>query len=137
MAASTTRANKIATVIIPVSDQDGAVDFYTNKLGFEKRADQPMGPGAPRWIEVAPPGAQTALVVFKPTEAMPGASTYEDAVARIGKFSSFIFNVDDMPATYQELSGRGVEFLDAPSQQPWGWWATVKDPDGNVIGLHA
>jgi predicted enzyme related to lactoylglutathione lyase len=45
-------------------------------------------------------------------------------------------NVDDMNATYRELSARGVEFPDPPAQQPWGWWATVKDPDGNVIGLH-
>jgi predicted enzyme related to lactoylglutathione lyase len=67
---------------------------------------------------------------------MPGASTYEDARAQIGKFCNFIFEVDNMEATHRALSGRGVEFVDAPSQQFWGWWATVKDPDGNTFGLH-
>jgi predicted enzyme related to lactoylglutathione lyase len=41
-----------------------------------------------------------------------------------------------MQATYAELTARGVEFVDKPAQQPWGWWATLKDPDGNIIGLH-
>jgi predicted enzyme related to lactoylglutathione lyase len=119
-----------------VSDQDRALDYFVNRLGFEKRADNPMGPDAPRWIEVVPPGAQTSLVLFKPTEQMPGASSYAEAQARIGTFANFIFNVDDMQATHRELSARGVEFVDPPSQQGWGWWATIKDPDGNVIGLH-
>jgi lactoylglutathione lyase len=127
---------QIGSTSVFVSDQDRAVDFYVNKLGFEKRSDQPMGPDAPRWIEVAPPGAQTALVIFKPSEKMSGASSYEAAVAQIGKFCSFIFEVDDMEATHQELSARGVEFTHPPSQQFWGWWATVQDPDGNQIGLH-
>lgn len=127
----------VATTSVFVSDQDKAVDFYVNKLGFEKRRDESMGPDAPRWIEVVPPGAQTALVIFKPSEAMPGASTYENAVAQIGQFTSFIFGVDDINATYRELSARGVEFGHAPTRQHWGWWATIKDPDGNVIGVHA
>ena len=67
-------------------------------------------------------------------EAMPG---YALATSMIGTWATFIFAVDDMNATYQELSARGVEFQDPPSQQPWGWWATIKDPDGNIIGLHS
>ncbi len=125
----------IRTTGVYVSDQDRAVDFYVNKLGFEKRRDDPMGPES-RWIEVAPRGAQTALVVYKPTKEIPGASSYETALGYIGTFTNFIFEVDDMNATYKELSARGVEFPDAPAQQFWGWWATIKDPDGNVIGLH-
>lgn len=42
-----------------------------------------------------------------------------------------------MDATYRELTARGVEFADAPAKQDWGWWATIKDPDGNLLGLHA
>ena len=119
-----------------VRDQDKALAFYTEKLGFEVRNDRPMGPGAPRWIEVAPPGAQTAILLYKPTESMPGASTYEQAVSSIGTFTTFIFNVDDMEATCKDLESRGVEFGDKPRKQPYGWWATIKDADGNVIGLH-
>ncbi len=126
----------IGTTSVFVTDQDRAVDFYVHKLGFEKRRDEAMGPNAPRWIEVVPPGAQTALVLYKPTPEMPGHSTYEGALASIGQFASFIFEVDDMEATHRELTARGVEFSDPPAQQFWGWWATIKDPDGNTIGLH-
>jgi len=125
-----------STVTVFVMDQDRALAFYIEKLGFEKRSDNPMGPGAPRWIEVAPPGAQTAILLYKPTESMPGASTYERALSSIGTFTTFIFNVDDMEATCRELESRGVEFVDKPRRQAYGWWASIKDADGNVIGLH-
>jgi predicted enzyme related to lactoylglutathione lyase len=115
---------KASTAGIYVSDQDQALDFYTNKLGFEKLTDEPMGSDA-RWIEVAPAGAQTRLVLYTP----PGQ---ED---RIGTFSNVIFSCDDMNSTYQELKGRGVEFSENPSEQPWGIWAQFKDPDGNEFGL--
>ena len=117
---------KASTVGIYVSDQDQALDFYTNKLGFEKLIDEPMGSGSDaRWIEVAPAGAQTPLVLFTP----PGQ---ED---RIGTFSNVTFSCDDMNSTYQELKSRGVEFSENPSEQPWGIWAQFKDPDGNEFGL--
>jgi catechol 2,3-dioxygenase-like lactoylglutathione lyase family enzyme len=72
-----TRAN---TVGMYVSDQDRALDFYVDALGFEKLVDEPIGPEG-RWIEVAPAGAQTHLVLFTP----PGQ---ED---RIGTFSNVVF----------------------------------------------
>lgn len=115
---------KASTVGIYVSDQDRALDFYVNKLGFEKLIDEPMGSGA-RWIEVAPAGAQTHLVLFTP----PGQ---ED---RIGTFSNVVFACDDMKRTHAELSSRGVQFSQEPSEQPWGIWAQFKDPDGNEFGI--
>ena len=124
---------RIQSVTIYVSDQDRAKAFYTQKLGFAERLDAPMGPDS-RWVELAPGKGDTSLVLAKPSEAMPG---YELVKSMIGTWATFIFAVDDMNATYEELSGRGVEFQDPPSQQPWGWWATIKDPDGNTIGLHS
>ena len=115
---------KARTVGVYVSDQDRALDFYVDKLGFEKRTDEPMGPEA-RWIEVAPAGAETVLVLFTP----PGQ---ED---RIGTFSNVVFECDDIEATYRELRGRGVEFTEEPSEQPWGMWAQFKDVDSNEFGL--
>ncbi len=115
---------KAATVGIYVSDQDRALDFYTNTLGFEKRLDEPMSESA-RWIEVAPKGAETRLVLFTP----PGQ---ED---RIGTFSNVVLECDDIRATHEELRGRGVEFTEQPSEQPWGLWAQFKDQDGNEFGL--
>lgn len=123
-----------STVSVYVSDQQRALDFYVGKLGFEKRRDDPMG--QTRWIEVAPKGAQTTLVITKPMPDM-GEADYARAKSLIGGWAGFIFNVDDMEKTHSELSRRGVAFADNPRREPWGWWAAIKDPDGNVIGMHA
>ncbi len=116
---------RAGTVGIYVSDQDRALDFYVDVLGLEKRLDEPMSPDDARWIEVVPAGAETRLVLFTP----PGQ---ED---RIGTFSNVVLECDDLQATYEELRGRGVEFTEEPSQQPWGMWAQFKDVDGNEFGL--
>src|SRR5437588_2070668 len=65
-----TRITEVGRVIVPVSDQDRAIDFYVGQLGFEKRADTPYGDGA-RWIELAPPGGSTAIAVVHPREGDP------------------------------------------------------------------
>lgn len=117
----------IAVAGVFVSDQDQALTFYTEKLGFELRADQPMGPGQ-RWLEVAPPGAATRIVLYPATEEM-GAD-------RLGQFANIVFEPDDIDATYRELSARGVEFTEAPNDQSWGGrQAQFKDQDGNVFVL--
>jgi predicted enzyme related to lactoylglutathione lyase len=108
-----------------VRDQDSALDFYSNKLGFEVLANEPYGDGA-RWIEVAPPGAQTRLALSKPPKDM------ED---RVGKFSQIIFTCEDVRATYEELRQRGVTFTQEPDEQPWGVHAQFSDPDGNTFVL--
>lgn len=118
---------------VVVSDQDRSLAFYTQKLGFELQMDAPMGQS--RWVQLAPKGAQTSLVLTKPTEDMP-PEIYARTKANLGGFANFIFTVDDINATYTDLSGRGVEFSEKPAQQPWGWWASIKDPDGNIIGIH-
>jgi predicted enzyme related to lactoylglutathione lyase len=117
-----------------VTDQDRALDFYVSKCGFQKQADMPMGPDS-RWIEVVPPGAKTAVLLYKPTPQMPGADSYEQALSMIGKFSNILFNTDDLNRTYDELSSKGVAFPTPPEQQPWGWWAVMADPDGNSFGM--
>ena len=124
---------RIQSVTIYVSDQDRAKAFYTQKLGFAERMDAPMGPDN-RWVELAPGNGETSLVLMKPVEATPG---YNLARSMVGSWVTFIFAVDDINATYEELTARGVEFQDTPSHQEWGWWASIKDPDGNIIGLHS
>jgi lactoylglutathione lyase len=104
---------RVISVGVRAGDQDRAIDFYVGKLGFEKRRDEPMGPDG-RWVEVAPPGAETAVVPFTP---------------------GLVFACDDLQATFEELRGRGVEFTEEPSEQPWGRWAQFRDPDGNEHGL--
>lgn len=63
--ATTTQITDIGTVIVPVSDQESAIEFYVGKLGFEKRLDAPFGQGE-RWIEVAPAGAATTIALPPP-----------------------------------------------------------------------
>ena len=111
---------------IYVGDQDRAKRFWSETLGFEVLQDTPMGAeGAPRWIEVAPPDRSTILVLFTP----------DGQQDRVGTFSNLIFHCDDIHATYEDLTGKGVEFADPPRQEFWGWWAVFKDPDGNSYGL--
>ena len=113
---------------IYVSDQQRALDFYTQTLGCELVMDVPMGDGAgaPRWIEVRLPRDDAKLILFTP----PGQ---ED---RIGTFTNVIFHCDDMQATHEELRARGVSFTTEPELASWGhWWAVFCDPDGNQFGL--
>jgi predicted enzyme related to lactoylglutathione lyase len=111
-------------VSVYVSDQDAALAFYTQKLGFTVVTDQPMGPDN-RWIELKIPGAETGVVIVKPM--MPEH--------RIGGFMNMSFVADDVQKTYDELSARGVQFTQAPKTEQWGTSAIFKDPDGNTFVL--
>ena len=111
----------MTTKVVPVRDQAAALAFYTDKLGFQVRLDAPFGEGS-RWIEVAPPGAQTAIVLERAGEDEP----------RLGRFTGVIWSTADIHATYAELQGRGVPFSEVPTMQPWGMWqAQFDDQDGN------
>jgi len=125
----------IGTITVQVTDQDKALAFYTQKLGFEVRSDQPMGPGQ-RWIEVAPPGAQTRILLYKATAEAPGADSYEAAQASIGKSTGMVLAVDDIVTTFAQLKANGVTIMEEPQQQPWGWWGVFADQDGNTYGVH-
>ena len=115
---------QIKIVGVPVGDQDRALAFYTDKLGFEVATDQPMGPGQ-RWIELRIGNSPTRLALFTP----PG---HED---RIGTFFNGSLQCDNVEATHRQLSQRGVEFVEGPAKQPWGTFAKFRDPDGNVFVL--
>ena len=109
---------------IPTRDQDAALSFWTEKVGFRVATDQPMGPGK-RWIELAIPGAETGVVLFTP-------DGHED---RIGTFFNGSFSCDDVDYTYRQMSAKGVEFEGPPEKQAWGTFAKFKDPDGNTFVL--
>ena len=108
---------------IPVRDQERALKFWTEKMGFRILTDQPLG--NQRWIELAIPGAQTGVVLFTP-------EGHED---RIGTFFNGSFQCDDVDATYRQLSAKGVEFVKPPKREEWGASAVFKDPDGNQFVL--
>lgn len=115
---------RVKTVGANVKDQQVALDFFVKKLGFEIRADEPMGPDA-RWLEVAPPGAESGIALWTPP----------DLQDRIGTFSQIVFRCDDVDATYKELKKKGVTFTQEPKDQPGGVMALFVDPDGNTYVL--
>lgn len=111
----------IASTTVSVNDQDAALDFYVNKLGFVKRADEDMGNGM-RWVTVELPGTQTGIVLAK------GYGSGNP----VGSFTGIVLTADDIHATYEELAAKGVHFTEAPTQQPWGMMqALFEDQDGN------
>ena len=118
---SDARISQIGTVIVPVSDQDRAIAFYVDKLGFETRADVPFGNGD-RWVEVAPAGAATTLAIVPPREGDPvGIET------RVG------WATDDADANHASLREQGVD-VDAEVMRmgdPVPPMFFFRDPDGN------
>jgi predicted enzyme related to lactoylglutathione lyase len=110
---------------VPVQDQERALKFYTEKLGFKVATDQPMGPGK-RWIELRIDTAPTRLVLF----------TMDGEEGRIGSQMNCSLACDDVEATWRQLSERGVEFDGPPQKQPWGTYVIMRDSEGNkfVVG---
>ena len=117
---------KVKFISIPVRDQDRALAFYVDTLGFTLLTDQPMGPGQ-RWVEVRPPKGESGVALFTP----PGQ---ED---RIGTFTGISLECDDVQKTYEELVAKGVEFAKPPKKESWGVMAILKDSEGNQIVLSA
>jgi catechol 2,3-dioxygenase-like lactoylglutathione lyase family enzyme len=119
-----TLVDKISTVVIPVSNQDEMIGFYTDKLGFEKRVDIPFG-GQYRWVEVGLPGTETTIALAPPP---PGGSAGKRETG-IGLHST------DIDAYHAELSKAGVD-VDAEVSRmgdpvPPLFW--LRDPEGNSL----
>jgi len=131
---------KIATAQIWVHDQDEALAFYTEKLGFEVRADVTLPEmGNFRWLTVGPPEQEDVAIVLM---AIPGAPVMDDETAAqvrslMGKgFAGTVFlTTDDVRGDYEELAARGVEFTEEPESRPYGIDAGFRDPSGNRFRL--
>ena len=115
---------KIATSAVYVENQDEAIEFWGERVGFEIRGDLPMGAEA-RWVEMAPPGAETCVVIYP-------KSMMKDWAERK---PSLVFECEDIRKTHEEMAGRGVEFSQEPREMPWGRFAIFLDPEGNWYGL--
>jgi len=114
----------ISVASIPVRNQDAALKFYTEKLGFKVLTDQPYN-GKQRWIELLIPGAESRLALFTP-------QGHEN---RIGGFQPLTFWCDDVFATAKILKAKGVAFAAEPKTEVWGTVAIFKDIDGNEFVL--
>ena len=131
---------KLSNSQLWVHDQDEALAFYTDKLGWEVRADVTVPElGNFRWLTVGPPAQQDIAVTLM---AIPGPPIMDAASAKqlrdlLGKgFAGTLFlTTDDVHASYEELKARGVEFLEEPEERPYGIDSGFRDPSGNQFRL--
>lgn len=124
MSTTRTGVTKIATVIIPVTDQDGMVAFYEEKLGFEKRVDIPFGNGY-RWVEVGVPGAETTIALAPPPEGKPTGNVQ----------TGISLHSDDVDGYHAQLKAAGVDVDDQVARMggpvpPMFWF---RDPEHNSL----
>lgn len=129
----------IAYTYVWVKDQNEALRFYTEILGFEIRADQTFGDF--RWLTVGVKGQPDLELGLSPLKA--GNLMNEEQTTMMaqlqaqGKLGGILFQADDVQKTYEELSAKGVEFIQPPTSQPYGIIeAILKDPDGNWFSLY-
>ncbi len=125
---------KLTHVTILVRDYDEALRFYTEALGFEKRADQTFGPCA-HWLTVAPKGQDIQIVLQKPEPALHGEAGAKKMSERIGQGTTWVLGTDDCQKTYEEFSARGVKFTGPPREVPWAVQAVFQDLYGNSFAL--
>ena len=125
----------LARVTLVVRDQEEALRFYTETLGFEKRADVQFGPGA-RWLTIAPPQQhELEIVLQQPDAAMHGQERAEELLAGIGKSSTWVLYTTDCRSDYARLLERDVRFVSPPTEQPYGLEAVFLDLYGNSYSL--
>jgi catechol 2,3-dioxygenase-like lactoylglutathione lyase family enzyme len=116
-----------------VLDQDSALDFYVNKLGFEVRDDVRMDNGY-RWLTVGTkqqPGMRVVLSLAGPPMLDEETAASVRALIAKGSLGAGVLVVDDCRVTYEELVGRGVTFLQEPAERPYGIEALLRDDSGN------
>ena len=126
----------VSLVTVYCLDQSAARDFYVDKLGFEPRVDAEMGPDA-RWITVGHPSQPELEITFM-TPGPPlseGAAAFVRDQLGVGALGGMGLNVDDCRKTFQELSAKGVEFVQEPAERPYGVEAIIRDNSGNWLVL--
>jgi predicted enzyme related to lactoylglutathione lyase len=131
---------KLANAQLWVHDQQEALDFYTDKVGWEVRMDATLPEmGGFRWLTVGPPSQPDVSVVLM---AIPGPPVMDEQTAdqirelMAKGFAGTVFlATDDCRASYEELKARGVEFTEAPEERPYGIDSGFRDPSGNSLRL--
>jgi len=121
---SKTIIDRVGRVAVPVSDQDAAIAFYTEKLGFTVDADITVDSNY-RWVEVSPPGGGTTLAIVPPPQSAPD---------RIGIDTNVILTTDDIDEAHAELQARGVDTDDVSRMgDPVPPMLFFRDQDGNTL----
>jgi predicted enzyme related to lactoylglutathione lyase len=131
---------KITTTQLWVHDQDEALAFYTQKVGLEVKSDVTLPEmGDFRWLVVGPPGQEDIGIVLMaipgpPVMDEPTGEQVRDLMSK-GFAGTVFFTTEDVLADYEELSARGVEFVEKPEQRPYGIDTSFRDPSGNHLRL--
>ncbi len=124
---------RIQITSILVEDQDSALRFYTEVLGFEKKEDIPVGEY--QWLTVTSPAGVDGVELLLEPNAHPAAAAFQKSIYEDG-ISATVFFVTDLQAEYERLKGLGVEFKSEPVQVGEGWQAVFDDTCGNFITLY-
>jgi predicted enzyme related to lactoylglutathione lyase len=127
---------QLTTTQVWVHDQDEALAFYTEKLGMELREDVTVPEmGNFRWLAVGLPGQPDVAITLM---AIPGPPVFDEETRKQiqelmakGASGGLFFATDDCQGAYEELKGRGVEFTQPPTEQPYGIDAGFRDQSGN------
>lgn len=123
---------KIKLTSIYVDDQEKALHFYTDLLGFVKKADVTNGPY--RWLTVVSPEEPEGAELQLALNDNPAAKTYQEAIKEQGQPAA-MFQVSELQREYDRLSGQGVNFTVPLMSESWGSMATLDDTCGNLIQL--
>ena len=122
---------KLASVMVYVDNQDQALKFYTEKLGFQIITDRQL-PNGMRWVAVAPTKDSETRIIL---EDMQDSDRARALSKPLGSGTTWVFNTDDCRKTYQELKAKGVTMTQEPTVQPYGLEATFIDLYGNTFAL--
>jgi catechol 2,3-dioxygenase-like lactoylglutathione lyase family enzyme len=127
----------ISITAVPVLDQDEALDFYVGKLGFNVSSDVDMG--FMRWLTIALPNDPDRHLLLEvpgpPALSEEVAGTVRDLITKGALGLACILTTDDCRKTFDELSAKGVEFVEEPVEQPYGIDCALRDPFGNHIRI--
>jgi uncharacterized glyoxalase superfamily protein PhnB len=122
-----------------VRDQDEALEFWTKKVGFEVRQDITMEElGGFRWLTVGAPGQDISIALLTipgPPVMAEGTKEQIEELMSKGNAGTVFLTTDDVQAAYEELKANGVEFSEAPAEQPYGMDSEFRDPSGNKFRL--
>jgi predicted enzyme related to lactoylglutathione lyase len=125
---------KVSVVPLVVTNQANSLEFFTEKVGFEKKTDI-APPGGSRWVSVGPKGQDLELALWEVGSAVDSSQKAVSTHWAAGKNPPIVLRVADCRQVYQDLSSRGVEFLQPLIEYLWGTAATFKDPDGNLFTI--
>lgn len=124
-------STRIQAISLVVKNKAGALEFYTERVGFEKKAD--VTNHGYRYVTVGPKGQDLELALWEVGSPDPAGWSQN---WKPGSAPPVTLRVDDCRKTFEELKSKGVEFKQEPQENPWGVTATFSDPDGNLFSIN-